>query len=215
MREASTKLILSDIQSNTGSHLVFFRRHKVLAIVLLLITICVAYYLIAFLVGAPFRNHITTTESIGRSFRASVRMENIEPLNSHIYYYQGSVWEILQYPIPGQSWDSVFKVNFISTDGKRYENIITTTDHMIYEERENMYFAKPYLFLVSFPGILHIYNTETKRLKTFDARTSNCQDARTYLTGVAYAKGILYTKQYKDFSFLCYGDFMRRLSLNF
>ncbi|MBX4186971.1 MAG: hypothetical protein KW802_01775 [Candidatus Doudnabacteria bacterium] len=178
---------------------------KILLIIIVLFAIN-HYLQPGYYVNLTVKDRKGTVTQLNAAFSEQVIKQSLDNLNSHSYKYKDVTWEIIQPPF-FQDW----YVNFIQPDGKRADRIFVYKDFHI--EIESMYFSKPYLFLTSHPGYLHIINVDTKETRTFDARSPLCKKDRTYLANVAYQDGTLYSHQFRDWSFGCFGDYKKKLEL--
>ncbi|MEK6847385.1 MAG: hypothetical protein AABY16_04435 [Nanoarchaeota archaeon] len=188
--------------------------HRKLAISLIILLLIIAYFYLqpGFYFGQTVRDTDRNFEKLIKSFVSQVSSQHLESYGSYSYSYsyqhKDGSWEIIQPEEEGIPWYA----NFIDTNGNRTDKFLNF--RIIWTNTDEMYFRKPYLFLTSHPGFLHIYNIKTHQLRTIDPRSSGCNDEGSHLTGVAYDDGILYTEQSKQWS-LCAGSFKRRLNLDF
>lgn len=188
-----------------------FRKKLVLILAVLLIAGVYFYFHLGFYFGQTVRDSDNNFKKLSEMFMSQVNpqvdQKYLDSYNIYSYQHRDGSWEIVQ-PGARVPWYA----NFIDTEGSRRDKFLTY--QTIWTGVDSMYFRKPYLFLTSHPGFLHIYNTETYQLRTLDVRSNGCHDDSAYLTGVAYDEGVLYTEQFKEWSW-CTGNFKRKFNLDF
>ncbi len=180
----------------------------IIGLIMLLLISTYLYFHFGFYFGQTVQDPDNNFGKLSAAFRSHVSAQCPGPYNSCFYEHSDGSWEIIQ-PGPGVPWYA----NFVDTNGNRADNFLTF--QTIWTDIDKMYFTKPYLFLSSHPGFLHIYNVETRQLRTIEARSLSCRGSGQYLTGVAYDGGILYTEQFMEMFPLCNGGYQRRLNLDF
>ena len=157
------------------------------------------YYL-----GTPVRDDSSELDTLQSNFLSKIHTEKLEQGDgARIASNDGYGWEMVYISPESRA----VTINVISPQGERSENIAGQVAWI-----NTSYYSHPYLLLSSFPGELFIYNVVTKKFKRFDARTLGCKSAN--VTDVAYENGVLYTKQFKEWS-ACSGTFKSKVTLDF